>query len=56
MKSYYVTAVDTRGKTVSEVIMAENNLEVVQIIKISRCICWITGKLSQSLIASPSSR
>jgi len=33
MKSYYVTAVDTRGKTVSEVIMAENNLEVVQIIK-----------------------
>jgi type II secretory pathway component PulF len=33
MKSYFVTAVDTRGKTVSEVIMAENNLEVVQIIK-----------------------
>lgn len=33
MKSYYVTAVDNRGKTVSEVIMAENNLEVVQIIK-----------------------
>jgi type IV pilus assembly protein PilC len=33
MKSYYVTAVDIRGKTVSEVIMAENNLEVVQIIK-----------------------
>jgi type IV pilus assembly protein PilC len=33
MKSYYVTAVDTRGKTVSEIIMAENNLEVVQIIK-----------------------
>jgi type II secretory pathway component PulF len=33
MKSYYVTAVDIRGKTVSEVIMAENNLEVVQIIQ-----------------------
>jgi type IV pilus assembly protein PilC len=33
MKSYYVTAVDNRGKTISEVIMAENNLEVVQIIK-----------------------
>jgi type IV pilus assembly protein PilC len=33
MKSYFVTAVDSRGKTVSEVIMAENNLEVVQIIK-----------------------
>lgn len=33
MKSYYVTAVDNRGKTVSEVIMAESNLEVVQIIK-----------------------
>lgn len=33
MKSYYVTAVDGKGKTVSEVIMAENNLEVVQIIK-----------------------
>jgi type IV pilus assembly protein PilC len=33
MKSYYVTAVDSRGKTVSEVIMAESNLEIVQIIK-----------------------
>ncbi len=33
MKSYFVTAVDSRGKTVSEVIMAENNLEIVQIIK-----------------------
>lgn len=33
MKSYYVTAVDNRGKTVSEIIMAENNLEVVQIVK-----------------------
>lgn len=33
MKSYFVTAVDSKGKTVSEVIMAENNLEIVQIIK-----------------------